>query len=337
VALPRFAVRCPIDPSDDAATVELAAFAPRRIFGPVVVSAQLWPRGDPPPVFARPELVASLRGPVEGDLRATLARLIDGVRRDAGLPPIALAERQSETAATLAPHFFAAAARRDEPAMETIVLGLRAGWQVPGAVRAGLFTSSRSDDLRDAGRLLSAALSRPSGRETLLHPEVRTLAIGTLREEGGVGAVFSTYALIDPDRAAAEAQAFVDRLDAERARRGLGRSEPYPALEARVAEIAVAIERGDTDPHQAVKTIMPREAKPDPALGFGTRYSWIGAGERIEGVQVPAELVEARALRIAVAVAHCRLEGSPWAQYCVVVGALKPKAAVAPARAQPGK
>lgn len=325
VALPRFSVRCEVDPADPVVTLEIAAFAPRRIFGPVVVSAQLWPGGAPPVAFAEPALPGAQRAPVEGDLRATLARLLGAVRREAGLPPVTLADAQSETAAALAPHFFSAAVKRDEPAMETIVLGLRAGWQVPGYVRAGLFTYARSDDLQDAGKLLAVALSRPSGREALLHPEVQTVAIGTLREQRGVGAVFAGYALIDRARAAAEAEVVMGRLDVERMRRGVGKAEAYPAIQGRVAEVAASIERGDADPHDAVRSIMPRDTKPDPSLGFGQRFSWVGSGDQLETLKLPAPLLEAKALRVAVAVAHCRLDGSPWAQYCVVIGALEPK------------
>jgi hypothetical protein len=325
VALPRFSVRCEVDPQDPAVTLEIAAFAPHRIFGPVVVAAQLWPGGAPPATFAPPALAAAPRAPVNGDLRATLTRLLGEVRREAGLPPVTLAGAQSETAAALAPHFFAAAAKRDEAAMETIVLGLRAGWQVPGYVRAGLFTYARSDDLDDAGKLLAVALARPSGREALLHPEVQTVAIGALREARGVGVVFAGYALIDRARAVAEAEAVMGRLDAERARRGVGKAEAYPALQGRVAEVAASIERGDADPHVAVKSIMPRDGQPDPSLGFGQRFSWIGSGDQLETLKLPAPLLEARSLRVAVAVAHCRLDGSPWARFCVVIGALEPK------------
>jgi hypothetical protein len=336
VALPRFAVRCEVDPADDAATLEIAAYGPGRVSGQVVIAAQLWTHGDPPVAFARPELTATLRAPVEGELAGTLAALVNQVRREAGLAPLTLARAQSETAAALAPRYFEAAARRDEPAMEAIVLGLRAGWQVEGAVRGGTFAAARSDDPRDAGRLVAVALSRPSGREALLHPEASILAVGARAEERSLGVVFATYALHDPQRAAAEAQAVLARLDAERTRRGLGKLEPYPALAPRVAEVAAALERGDADLHEAAKGIMPRDGKPgrpDPALGFGQRYSWVGAGERLEAIQLPAPLLEARSLQASVAVGHCRLRGSPWAEYCVVVGALRhtPPAARAPA------
>lgn len=326
IPLPRFAVRCPVDPADPMETLEIAAFQRGRIFGPVVASAQLWPSGEPPAAFARAALDAALTGPVDDGLPATLVGLVNRVRGEAGLAPLALATAQSETAAALAPHYFRAAAGRDEAGMETIVLGLRAGWQVPGLVRGGLFTSSRSDDLQDASRLLSVALARPSGREALLHPEVQAVAVGAHREAKTVGVVFATYALIDPARAAAEREAVVARLDAARDRRGAAPAQPLPSLERRVAELAASIERGETEIHKAAKKIMLPD---DPSLGPGMKYSWVGSAERLEEIDFPAELVEARSLRVAVAVAHCRPQGSPWARYCVVLAAHKPKTSTA--------
>jgi hypothetical protein len=314
VALPRFRLRCEIERDDPWAMLEIGAFEEGRIFGPVVVSARVWPKGDPPATFVRPRLKA--HGPVDGDLPATLVTLLNRVRAEARLAPVSLVRDQSQTAAALAPQFFGAALQGDDRAQETIVLGLRAGWQVPGLVRSGLFTSIRSDDLGDAGRLLALALERPSGRETLLHPEVRAVAVGTVREPRAVGAIFSTYALVEPAQAEVEADAVLRRIDRERAKRSKVPVRPLPELSRETAALAAAVERGDKTPKQAVQELV---AAAKGSLRGGYVQSWIGFGERLDEIALPPLLLEPDDLRVSVAVARFRAEGSPWATYCVLV------------------
>lgn len=315
-ALPRFRVRCEVDPSDPTAMLEIAAFEENRIFGPVVVTLRLWPRGDPPKSYVRPAL--RTRAPVDDDLPATLVTLLNRVRADAGLSPLSLVRDQSQTAESLAAQFFGAALQGDDEAQETIVLGLRAGWQVPGLVRQGHFTSMRADDVSDAGRLVALALERPSGREALLHPEVRAVAVGTVRDAKAVGALFSTYALVEPAQAEVEAAAVLRRIDRERAKRSKIPVRPLPELSRETAALAAAVERGDKKPKDAVHELV-ETAK--GTLRGGAIQAWIGFGERLDEIKLPALLLEPDELRVSVAVAHFRAEGSPWATYCVLVGA----------------
>lgn len=315
-ALPRFRVRCEVDPADPSATLEIAAFEEDRIFGPVVATLRVWPRGELPRSYVRPAL--RTRAPLDGDLPATLVTLLNGVRADAGLAPLSLVRDQSQTAAALAGQFFGAALEGDDRAQETIVLGLRAGWQVPGLVRQGHFTSMRSDGVGDAGRLLALALERPSGREALLHPEVRAVAVGTVREAKAVGALFSTYALVEPAQAEVEAAAVLRRIDRERAKRSKIPVRPLPELSRETAALAAAVERGDRKPKEAVHALV--EAAKGTLRG-GAIQAWIGFGERLDEIALPALLLEPDELRVSVAVAHFRAEGSPWATYCVLVGA----------------
>ena len=315
-ALPRFRVRCEVDPADPSATLEIAAFEEDRIFGPVVATLRVWPRGELPRSYVRPAL--RTRAPLDGDLPATLVTLLNGVRADAGLAPLSLVRDQSQTAAALAGQFFGAALEGDDRAQETIVLGLRAGWQVPGLVRQGHFTSMRSDGVGDAGRLLALALERPSGREALLHPEVRAVAVGTVREAKAVGALFSTYALVEPAQAEVEAAAVLRRIDRERAKRSKIPVRPLPELSRETAALAAAVERGDRKPKDAVHELV---ATAKGTLRGGAIQAWIGFGERLDEIALPALLLEPDELRVSVAVAHFRAEGSPWATYCVLVGA----------------
>ena len=113
---------------------------------------------------------------------------LNATRVQAGLAPVRLAEAQSVTAARVARQYFAAslgpsglgdvaAGALDD--MNTIALGLLAGWQVVGTIRDGTFFSALVPRTRDAGRWVDYALSMPIGREALMAPEIEEVALGS--------------------------------------------------------------------------------------------------------------------------------------------------------------
>ena len=111
---------------------------------------------------------------------------LNATRAQAGLPPVRLAEAQSATAgaspASTSPRRSARWADVASGALDdlnTIALGLLAGWQVAGTIRDGTFFSTFVPRTRDAGRWVDAALSMPIGRITLMAPEIDEVAIGS--------------------------------------------------------------------------------------------------------------------------------------------------------------
>ena len=113
---------------------------------------------------------------------------LNATRIQAGLPPVRLAEAQSATAVRVARQYFAASLGASglgdiTPAgledINTIALGLLAGWQVAGTIRDGIFFSAVVPHTRDAGRWVDSALSMPIGRNALMAPEIEEVALGS--------------------------------------------------------------------------------------------------------------------------------------------------------------
>jgi hypothetical protein len=326
VPLPRFSFSCEVNPADDSARLELAAFAPARLTGPVVASTWLWPRGVRAGRWVRPAAVAVPRAPPGEAIGAALVRGLNQVRAEAGLAPVRLEADQSATAVRLAPHYFASnAGLEPEAQLEPIVLGLRAGWRVQGAVVEGFFTSAMVRE-REPGRLLAAALARPSGREALLDARVTAVAVGPvdLPAEGVVGAVFASYRLVDPAAEAREAEEVVRRIDAARKERGLGPAPVLADLRPAAAEAARAVEQGQRTPEAALKALVDQVAN----TVHGHAQAWFVAADRIDRLELPERLLSTPGLRVVVGVTHYRRPGSPWARTGALIVAAAPAGTV---------
>ncbi len=317
VALPRFAVDCETDPGDESEALEIGAFPPGRVMGPIVLRALVWPRGRLPTAWRQP---AARAGAAGREPAGALVSSLNQVRAAAGLAPVTLATSQSETAGLLAPHYFAAEGQQQADQVDAIAVGVMAGWQVGGPVRAGHFTAGWTADAEAEGGLLASVLERPSGREALLDPDIRAVAVGTVREGGKVGAVFGTYAFLERSSPGAEAAVVVRRLDEARAGRGLPPTLALERLSRDVAQIAGAVERGEQDTGSATRSLLDRAVH---SATSGRAYAWVGYGERLDRVALPEEVVSATAVQVAVAVAHCQPRGSPWFGYCVLVAAVQ--------------
>jgi len=325
VALPRFAVECPADAADSREMLEIAAFPEGYVLGPVVVREYVWPGGAPPDAFLSPLL--DLPPPAaDGDLRGALFELVNRVRQQAEVPPLTLAEAQSDTAADLAPAFFAAEGRQDLARADAVGLGMMAGWQVPGLVRSGQFTAVSNEvaggDAAGAVALLGAALERPSAREVLLRADARALALGAVRQGGKVGVLFGTYRLFDPGEGEEEAARLIRRIDASRGERGLPPARP---LEEAAREIRAMVR--DLEGGEAALGGKPGQLSEAAARSLGRRggkaFGWVAFATDLDEFPLPALLTEAVDLRLSVGVAHCRRSGSPWAGYCVLIAAAR--------------
>jgi hypothetical protein len=307
---PRFAVSCPVERSDESAWLEVAAFAPGRITGPLVVDLLVWPAGAPRTDWRRPRAPAATGG---GDPATQLLSMLNEVRREAALAPLELTPAESAVAARVAPHYFAAVLGSEpETVADQVVLGVRAGWDVEVPVRFGYFTAG-AVYAGDAAELLAAMLERPSGREALFAPDARKLAVGTFTVEDRqvLAGVLSTYELTD-DREA-DARRVAERLG--RLRREAGRSPPavIRSLEA-VAEAHVRTVQRGSSPREAMEALMQAVAERTqlPVRAWAVDYS------SVETMQFPAELLSATAVQMVVGVAPYKPAGEPWTRYLAV-------------------
>lgn len=315
--LPRFGLDCETNHDDPAAALEIGVFPPGRLTGRVVSRLLVWPSGTAGDKFARSSYGVEMHAPVGPGLPQSLTSLLNDVRKAAGLSAVELNTAESATATSVAPHYFAAlAGGESEAVVDTVVLGLRAGWQIPGFVGYGQFTSSMNRETNDAGHLLASALDRPSGRETLLDPAARVIAIGPVlsRSEGILGAVFSAYSFLEPSGTAEEVNQVMRLLAARRKEKG--RSTPGLArkFQAAVTQAARRIESGQEDPHNALQNALQ-----DSSNTMGPVQGWLLTTDKFERLTFPDTLIDSPSLMVAVAVAHYKPEGSPWAMRGVLI------------------
>jgi hypothetical protein len=312
IALPRFAVTCPTDAADETARIEVAAFAAGRITGPLVIDLSVWPAHEPDAAWRRPTL--SLPAPPATDRSipgAALGSIVNEVRYQASLPTLSIAAAQCRTAAAVASHYFAAVLGLEEPTIaDRVVLGLRAGWDVEGSVRAGHFTAGAVAS-HDWNELVATLLDRPSGRETLLAPAAKTLAVGTVGEEDKwLAAVVSTYEFSDDKEV--DAERVLQRLT--ELRRAAGRPAPQIIRELKgdAAELAQQVARGRS-PRSAMQSLMETVA----AANHGAR-GWAVEYLTVDALEFPSDLIQAPSLRLGVVVAPYKPRGEPWTR-CVVI------------------
>ena len=121
-----------------------------------------------------------------------------------------------------------------------------AGWTVDGIVQAGHFASAWALRTTDLSDLLATALEFPWGRETLFADDVERIAVGPMlaTEEGkeSVAALFGTYALFSEKSHDAMARRVVEKLEAERRRRGVEPPEELADVTPLCQRIASAVQ-----------------------------------------------------------------------------------------------
>lgn len=328
VSLPKFSFTCEPLREDEAAWLDVVAFPPGRVLGTPVVDTLVWPSGAPGKTYQKlassppPASAAAPTAAVPGGSIASapdLVRAINEVRKEASLPPVRLADKETESAGKLAPHYFAAM-HGSEPGerADVVALGLRAGWQVDGMVRYSNFVSTTVYGAGDYRDILRDALRRPIGRQTLLDPTAERVAIGVVgtESENVVGAIFTSYELFDSYRHDRDAPALVARLALERAQRGLSAPAPLGAAVAADAERAAqAVQAGTRSPNQALGALL-EQARNRLAR---TVQGWVVETNSLDAIQFPPELTARPALGLSVAVAHYKPAGQPWGRFVVLV------------------
>jgi hypothetical protein len=242
---------------------------------------------------------------------------VNAVRREASLAPLRVSAAESRTADLLALHYFAAAAGLGDPTVgDKIALGVQAGWDVEGLVREGHFASAWAD-AGDADALLETASQRPFARQALLAPDVEVAAVGTLTADpgGALGVMFGTYAVADAGKAPAEAAALIAPIARLRAEHGLPPPVMVPNLASVGAKAAQRVDSGEA-PNDSLKWLVARSVE---GLTRGSVKAWVSSGGSVDQLPLPPDLTRAPALNVALATAHYRQDGAPWAKLGVLV------------------
>jgi hypothetical protein len=313
VPLPRFSVTCEPSREDEVAWLTISTLPPGRLLGTPVLEVLAWPSGAPGKVYAKiARPAAQTSAPAEVASLPALVEEINRVRKDAGLEAVTLAERESATAARLAPHFFSSFGG-DDTSSDQVALGLLAGWEVEGMVRNGHFVSvvTPGAAYRD---LIQSALSRPVGREALLDPAAVRVSIGTIAEGGSVGALLSTYSLFDGYKHdVGEGRAIAARLAGLRRARAVREPTLVTELSAACQHAAVSVQEGRRTAEEALDDLVRFV---NEKLGRSAR-AWASETTSLEAMKFPEEMLSSPALMFGVGVGHHKPVGRAWGRFLV--------------------
>jgi hypothetical protein len=318
VALPRFALSCPLAAGDGSAIAEVAMREPGRMLG---ISAMRVLARRPQESALRWQRAARDAAPSpasSGDFAEQVSVALARVRASAELRPLGLSLPQSEQANELAPYVFAGSLGTGSPALADLaVLGLFAGWQVGGVVKDANIASGMSSTSLDAAGWLATALERPSARAALLDPDARVLAVGSLAsEDPPIAAVLAvTYQLFGEENLPAEATRFFEQVAKARSARGRAAPGRLESAAAIVQQVAEELSRRNVEPRAALDDALARAS----AASSQPLQGWVLETPDIGKAELPAELLDAASLRLAVGVGYYQPAAEPWGRYVVLV------------------
>ncbi|WP_394841473.1 hypothetical protein LZC95_30915 [Pendulispora brunnea] len=325
VAPPAFDLECQMAEGDKWAWIDVTARAKDRVLSTQVGSLIVSAAGEEPPVqYGAPRGAgASSVVNTPAEFRSALASRLNAVRGAARLSPLQLSVEQSAFNERLVGVLLDTQSKEAAKAnwsdfgsgADRAAIGVLAGWDVRGLIRDGTVFVASAPETRDATAWLDLAIEHPMGRETLLAPESRVLAIGPAipKSANALGAVVTTYALFEGDDHSAEADRVFSAISSARTQRGL----PAPMRLTNV-------------PGFAEKTALVRDGKKQPSEAFNETLEYIAEhlpGERIQGLffetldverlVYPKEVFRPGPMQLVVEVTHHRAPGAAWGQYVV--------------------
>lgn len=318
VAPPRFRVTCALDPNDTSAWVDLMALPPGRVLARGVARLLVRRPGAAIAFSAKAKSPEAEHVQNSAAFSQRMLALINETRRTAGLAPLQLSPRESQTSQRLAGRYFEN--RADTDVSETIALGLIAGWDVQGTIRTGNFFSNSLTGSLDPKRWLGFMLQQPSARRVLLDAQARSIAIGpdVHVPTKSVGALLSTYSFYDSDDHRGDVELFVSRLNERR--RGLG-LQPAKVTETPEVMKAVKAVKTSHDPEDALQTAMQNvlHLAPGGVQGFSIEAT------DLSYVELPEALLRPQ-VTIALGAAHHRHPEAAWGSLVVLVVVLESSA-----------
>ncbi len=350
VELPEFRVRCEPDGETGPTRVEVLGFFRDRGLGHSVLGNTVW-RGESAARTYRPSEASRAVARASRNLGETgeesereaeaagddseqagreesggdgkleglrkFVRLVNAVRREAGLSEVSFEAAQSSAANGLAGDYFKAQYESgDAKKADRIALGLLAGWEVEADILSGGLAShavqaERLDLL--AQRLLSTA----SGRRVLLEPGYTHMAVGLARpsKREAVGAVVTAYREL-PDLAHDErATRAFETINELRSQGDEAPIERDSSLDAKIRELANQVEAGTMEFRQAQRQLLAVSSQM-----WNTRTATVGMlADSLDNFELHPELTGSGPDRAAVMVVPYSSPDLAWTPYIVLV------------------
>lgn len=316
VALPFFRVTCPLSVADPEAQVELSVGRKSSVYASNLISQRFWPGAEPSMTWrsAKVRQILTATPPQPAGAPEQILEQLNLVRQAAGLAPHTLSAAQTVTAGKLAAHLLTADQADDEDLKNKIFMGLLAGWDVQGQIVDGSFTTQWAGHA-DVSQLLIAMLERPAGRQTLLRKEAGTIAVGSLVQDGRVGAVINVYNFLPDEthsRRIAQAHQTMDRI---RQIQGSSRIIRDNNLDSVGERLAPRVSQGKMTLEEAADSLASECAQ---AWNQAVGYTYFDARD-LTSFSLPPMLLAAAKLNAAIMVTTYRPQGYPWVVYGVVV------------------
>jgi|GEM_PF-2321594 len=311
-----FAFRCPTNPQDPSAVVELAAAPKGSVLGNVFARAFISPNGSAPTQYDAPAL--NVPAPAGDFSPAAVLAGVNALRSQAGLPDVVGAPHQDSVSKNLFPHLLGNtnASVRNEAA-----LGIVAGWQVEDTIRQASFETMFAHADTPLDRMLAGGLFFPGFRAVTLGKDTRVLSTATLDSEqtSTRGLLSVAYEVFEPGDFAAEEAAVYDALDDARAKVGL---EPVTRVqggkdENALADSAERIRTGESTPSEELDRMVTYFRESVQRDFYGVIYS----PTLIEGwtPDFDDEFFKHEKLAVSITVSYFTPPGAAWGQHIVML------------------
>ncbi len=338
VALPAFRFRCPVAADDATALVEVQVRDKGRLLSNVVGGILAVQDRDAAATWTRLAYVPETPMPAPAQMEGAVLALLNQLRAQTGAGALQPATEESAFARKLVPHYFARAlgADRDDETLDTIALGLMAGWDVRDMLIHDASFASLVDNSGRLDQALAEALDHPGMRRALLAKDATRAAVGADRVADGVtGLLVVDYEpLVVPADPKAEAVKVWERLSRERAERGLGPLGVIP-IDDVVADAQARLLKGEDIAAVGKDALSASVNKMKREMG-----AWELDVYDAEHFTFPERLFSTKPTYAAIAVATHRRKGSAWGSTAVLIlytqdDDVRAADAAAPGRAAP--
>ncbi len=311
-----FGFRCPTNPDDAIAVIEIGAAPKGSVLGNVIARTMISPDGTEPTQYAAPTLSVPA---TQGDFSASAVLAgINALRGQAGLGDAVGAPEQDDVTHNLFPHLMG---NSDPGVRNEAALGLIAGWQVEDTIRAGTFEMMFTHADTPLDRALAGALFSPSFRTVALGPDTNVLSSATLEaaDTGTRGLLTVAFSAFEPGDFAHEESAIFDALDDARAKVDL---PPVARVqggkdEGALAASAERIRLGESTPGEELDRMLAHFRDTVNRDFFGVIYS----PTFIDGwtPDFEDEFFKHDNIAVAITVSYFTPPGAAWGQHVVFV------------------
>ncbi|HXN32166.1 MAG TPA: hypothetical protein VN894_09900 [Polyangiaceae bacterium] len=315
VKAPMFRLSCPVADGDLQTRIEIGT----RKAGQVLMrgSLQLLVRrqSDAGLVYEARPYGSVAPAANAGAFRSALVDGLNAARAEAGVRALALEPNQSRDNDALVSPYFDSALRGNAEEVDTMALGLLAGWDVGGTIRDGGFYSELAVASRSPGRWLTHALASPFGRWSLLDSNMARVAIGAgVIEPSGVMALVTTYAFFESSDHHPDEDTVFERLARARKEHGAPPPSRVPSdatLDRALSKILINAASSAKALHEVMQHIASDERR--------SVSGWYVETSDLKDLPFTDDLLARRPLEVQIGVTHHKAPGGAWGQYAVLI------------------